>query len=277
MSGDTVLVLGATGKTGRRLVPRLRLRGLSVRSASRSSATAFDWSNSLGWDAALNGADAAYLVPPDVPGPMHEFVTRADAAGLRRVVLLSGHGADRWGDSDFGRNMLSAEDAVRGSALEWTVLRPANFNQNFDEENFAAPLTAGELALPAGAVPEPFVDIEDVADVAAAVLMQPGRHAGRIYELTGPRALTFAEAVEIISRVSGLPITYRQISPVEYTQTLVDQGLSRATAHDVTEMFVMMERGLIAETTDDVATVLGRAPRTFEDYAVRSAAAGAWR
>jgi uncharacterized protein YbjT (DUF2867 family) len=277
MSDDTVLVLGATGKTGRRLVPRLRLRGLSVRAASRSSATAFDWSDPAGWDAALRGASAAYIVPPAVPGAVHDFVARAQAAGVRRVVLLSGRGADTWGDSEFGLDMRSAEDAVRGSALEWTVLRSNNFDQNFDEENFHAPLVAGELALPARAVPEPFIDIDDVADVATAVLTEHGRHAGRVYELTGPRALTFEEAVELISRASGLPITYRQISPVEYTAALLDQGLSPTAAHNVAEIFVMMERGMIAGTTDDAATVLGRAPRTFEDYVVRAAAAGAWR
>jgi uncharacterized protein YbjT (DUF2867 family) len=252
------------------------MHGTPVRPASRSSPTPFDWSDPAGWDPALRGATAAYVVPPSVPGPVHEFVARAEAAGVRRLVLLSGHGADTWGDSTFGLDMRSAEDAVRGSALEWTVLRSANFDQNFDEDVFHAPLVAGELALPAGDVPEPFIDIEDVADVAAAVLAQPGRHAGRVYELTGPRALTFAEAVELISRASGLPITYKRVSPAEYTVALVEQGLSETDAHHVTEMFVLMERGVLAGTSDDVATVLGRAPRTFEDYAVRAAAAGAW-
>jgi uncharacterized protein YbjT (DUF2867 family) len=133
------------------------------------------------------------------------------------------------------------------------------------------------LALPAGEVPEPFIDIDDVADVAAAVLDQPGRHAGRIYELTGPRALTFAEAVELISRASGLPITCKQVSPAEYTAALVDQGWSEDDAHHVAEMFVIMESGVIAGTTGDVAAVLGREPRTFEDYVVRVAAAAAWQ
>ncbi|NGO07626.1 NAD(P)H-binding protein [Streptomyces sp. HC44] len=277
MSNDTTLVLGATGKTGRRVAARLRLRGTHVRAASRSSPTRFDWSDPDGWDAVLRGITAAYVVPPPVPGPVHEFVARAEAAGVQRLVLLSGHGADTWGDSTFGLDMRSAEDAVRGSALEWTVLRPSNFNQNFDEDLFHAPLVAGELALPAGAVPEPFVDLEDVADTAAAVLAEPGRHAGRIYELTGPRALTFAEAVEQISRASGLTITYKQVSPAEYTEALVEEGWAEADAHHVTEMFVLMERGVVAETADGVATVLGRAPRTFEDYVVRAAAAGAWR
>ncbi|MFJ9553857.1 NAD(P)H-binding protein [Nocardiopsis sp. NPDC101807] len=277
MNNDTTLVLGATGKTGRRVAARLRLRGLQVRAASRTSPTPFDWSDPGGWDAALQGVTAAYVVAPTVPGPVHEFVERAGAAGVRRLVLLSGRGADTWGDSDFGLDMRSAEDAVRGSALEWTVLRPSNFAQNFDEDLFHAPLVAGELVLPAGAVPEPFIDLEDVADVAAAVLAEPGAHAGRTYELTGPRALTFAEAVELISRASGLPIAYKQVSPAEYAEALVREGWGEDDAHHVAEMFVLMERGVIAETTDGVAAVLGRGPRTFEDYVVRAAAAGAWR
>ncbi|WP_320780072.1 NAD(P)H-binding protein [Streptomyces sp. CRN 30] len=276
----TTLVLGATGKTGRRVAARLRLRGVRVRTASRSSPTRFDWSTPdgpHGWDAALRGVTAVYVVPPPVPGPVHEFVARAEAAGVRRLVLLSGHGADDWGDSPFGLDMRSAEDAVRGSALEWTVLRASNFDQNFDEDAFHAPLLAGELALPAGAVPEPFIDIEDVADAATAVLTEPGRHAGRIYELTGPRALTWAEAVDLISRASGLPMTYRQVSPAEYTAALVEEGWDKDDAHHLAEMFVLLERGVAAGTTDGVATVLGRAPRTFEEYVVRAAAAGAWR
>ncbi len=216
------------------------------------------------------------MVPPSVPGPVHEFVARAQAAGVRRLVLLSGRGADTWGDSPFSLDMRSAEDAVRGSGLEWTVVRSSNFAQNFDEDLFQAPLAAGELALPAGAVPEPFIDVEDVADAAVAVLTEPGRHAGQIYELTGPRALTFAEATDQIARAAGRPITYKQITPAEYTAALVDQGWPETDAHHVAEMFVLMERGLLAATTGDVATVLGRPPRPFEDYVVRAAASGAW-
>lgn len=276
MSNETTLVLGATGKSSRRVAARLRMRGTQVRAASRSSLTHFDWSEPDGWDAVLRGVTAAYVVPPTVPGPVHEFVARAGAAGVRRLVLLSGHGSDTWGDSAFGLDMRSAEDAVRGSALEWTVLRASNFAQNFDEDIFHAPLVAGELALPAGSVPEAFIDLEDVADAAATVLSEPGRHAGRIYELTGPRGLTFAEAVELISRASGRPIAYKQISPAEYTAALVEEGWGEDDARLVTEMFVLMERGELPETEDGVATLLGRAPRTFEDYVARAAAAGAW-
>jgi uncharacterized protein YbjT (DUF2867 family) len=208
---------------------------------------------------------------------VHDFVVRAESAGVERLVLLSGRGADTWGDSTFGLDMRDAEDAVRNSVLEWTILRASNFNQNFDEDIFHAPLVDGELALPADDVPEPFVDIEDVADVAAAVLTEPSGHAGRVYELTGPRALTFGGAVELISRTSGTSITYKQISSAEYIAALVEDGVSEDDAHHVAEMFVLMERGLFAATTDGVATVLGRAPRTFEEYVVRTAASGAWQ
>ncbi|MFF6815282.1 NAD(P)H-binding protein [Streptomyces sp. NPDC012403] len=270
------LVLGATGKTGRRIAARLRLHGTPVRAASRFSRVRFDWSEPDGWNTALRDVDVAYVVPPPVPGPMHEFVVRAEAAGVRRLILLSGRGADGWGDSAFGQHMRSAEEAVRGSSLGWTVLRASNFAQNFDEDVFHAPLVAGTLALPVGDVPEPFIDVEDLADAAVAVMTEGDRHAGRVYELSGPRSLTFAEAVELISRASGRPLTYRRITRDEYTSSLVGQGLSRHEADDIAAMFVLMESGLIAGTTDDLASVLGRAPRTFEDYVVRAAASGAW-
>ena len=277
MSNDITLVLGATGKTGRRIVPRLRLRGTRVRAASRSSEARFDWADPDGWDAVLHDVTAAYLIAPSVLGRAGDFVARAGAAGVQRLVLLSGRGADTWGDSGFGRDMREAEDAVRESGLEWTILRPNNFAQNFDEELWHAPLVAGELTLPAGKVPEPFIDIDDVADAAALVLTEPGRHAGRIYELTGPRPIAFGDAVELISRASGLPSTYRQISPEEYVANLVEDGFTNDDAHHLAEMYVLMERGLLATPTDGFEQLLGRAPRPFEDYVVRAAAAGAWQ
>lgn len=275
-NSDTTLVLGATGKSGRRVAARLRLRGVPVRTASRSSATRFDWSDRDTWDPALAGVGAVYLVPPAVPGPVHGFVERAAAAGVRRLVLLSGHGIDSWGDTPFGEDMRSAEAAVRASGLEWTILRASNFQQNFDEDLWHAPLLDGGLALPLGDVAEPFVDLDDVADVAAAVLTEPDGHAGRTYELTGPRPLTFAEAVEQISLASGRALTYARTGPDEYTASLVAQGLDPADARTVTQMYAVMDRGVVSGTSDDVAAVLGRAPRPFEDYVLRTAVAGAW-
>ncbi len=275
MSNDTILVLGATGKTGRRLLPRLRLLGVPVRAASRSSGTRFDWSAPDTWDDALAGVGAIYLVAPPWPGPADDFLTHAEAAGVRRVTVLSGRGADQWGESAFGLDMRSAEAAARNSSLEWTILRPNNFAQNFDEDLFRAPLQAGELLLPAGEVPEPFIDVEDVADIAARVLTEPG-HAGKTYELSGPQPVTFAEATELISRATGLPIAYKQVSADEYVATLVESGADEQTAEHVAAMFTLMADGGIAGTTGEVAAILGREPRSFTDYVTRAAAAGAW-
>lgn len=204
MNSEPTLVLGSTGKTGRRVTACLRLQGRPVRAASRTSPTRFDWSDPDGWAAALDGVGAVYIVPPPTPGPVHDFVAQAESAGVRRLVLLSGRGAGTWGDSTFGLNMLSAEEAVRSSSVAWSIARASNFNQNFDEDLYRAPILSGRVALPAGSVPEPFVDVEDVADVAAVLLTEPG-HGGSTYELSGPRAMTWAEAVEQIARGPTCP------------------------------------------------------------------------
>ncbi|MEV0825049.1 NAD(P)H-binding protein [Nonomuraea rubra] len=276
MSQDVFLVLGAMGKTGRRVAARLRAAGKTVRAASRSSEVRFDWADPAAWDDAVDGVSAVYVIAPEVPGPAHEFVPRAVAAGVRRFVLLSGRGADTWGDSPFGLDVRSAEEAVRASGVEWSILRPTNFSQNFDEGFFYAPIMAGELALPGRGIVEPFIDVDDIADVAVALLTEPG-HAGRTYELSGPRGLTFGEATVEIARASGRPVRYVELSPEEFVAALVAQGFSPEAARYGREMFDLMRRGVTAEVTDDVHRVLGRPPRDFASYAARAAAAGAWR
>jgi uncharacterized protein YbjT (DUF2867 family) len=268
MSDDVFLVLGATGKTGRRVVERLRAAGRTVRAASRSSEARFDWTDPGTWDEVVDGVSAVYLVAPTEPGPAPKFVQTAVAAGVRRFVALSGRAADSWGDSTFGLDMLSAEGAVRASGVDWSIMRATNFNQNFDEDLFHAPLTAGELALPGEGVVDVFVDVEDVADVAVALLTEPG-HAGHIYELSGPRTMTFREATEQIARASGRAIRYTDVTPDEYVTALVAQGFTPEDAGHVLEMFALMRRGVFAEPTGDVRRVLGRAPRSFESYVDR--------
>ncbi|ALE76826.1 NmrA family protein (plasmid) [Pseudonocardia sp. EC080625-04] len=277
MATRPTLVLSATGKTGRRIVPRLRLRGVPVRAASRTASVPFDWYDPTSWEAALADVEAVYVVAPTTPGPVGTFVDRAEAAGVRRLVLLSGRSADDWAGSGFGDDMRDAEDAVRASSSEWTVLRPTNFFQNFSEEAHLAPLLAGDLALPAGTLTDPMVDIDDLADVATRVLTEPGQHGGRTYELTGPRPLTYREAADIIARATDRAITYSEVSPEHYTASLVGQGVEEDVARAVAAMYALIERGVLAATTDGVREVLGRAPRTFEDYVAREAAAGTWR
>ena len=123
------------------------------------------------------------------------------AAGTRRLVLLSGRGEEE---------AERAKEALKASGAEWTIVRCSWFMQNFSERYFTEPLAAGELALPVGDVREPFVDAEDIADVAVAALTEDG-HAGRLYELTGPRPLTFAEAVAEVGSATGRSLRYTQI------------------------------------------------------------------
>ncbi|MGP3636766.1 NAD(P)H-binding protein [Streptomyces sp. 24-1644] len=270
-----ILVLGGTGKTGRRVVRKLRETGTArVRAASRSGEVTFDWTVPATWEPAVSGASAVYLVAPEDPVAVREFVAEAARAGVRRFVALSGHGTEAAGD-DFGQGMLAGEAAVRGSGAEWTVIRPSNFFQNFDEDLWLAPLKAGRLALPIGAMPEPFVDAEDVAGVAAAVLTGDG-HAGRTYELTGPRALTFAEATETIARAAGRPIRYEELTPDAYRAELLGQGWPEAMVDLLSGMFAVHRAGHTAALGDGVQQVLGREPADLAPWARRVAAKGTW-
>ncbi|TDB77738.1 NAD(P)H-binding protein [Micromonospora sp. KC721] len=272
--GNPIVVLAATGKTGRRLVRTLRTAGRQVRAASRTSEVRFDWSDQDTWPAVLEGAGAVYLVAPDDPALARPFVQQATAAGVRRVVALSGRGIEQVAADSF-QGMSATERAVRESDAEWTIIRPNNFCQNFDEDLWHAPLRAGRLALPIGAVPEPFIDAQDVADVAAALLTTDGHH-GQVYELSGPRALTFAEAVATMAAAAGRPMRYAELTPQEYRAELLAEGVPEEFAADLGGMFAGMRAGYTAEPVDGVRRVLGREPVDFDHYAARAAATGAW-
>ncbi|SHF83584.1 NAD(P)H-binding protein [Streptoalloteichus hindustanus] len=272
--GNQILVLAATGKTGRRLVRRLRAEGQAVRAASRSGEVRFDWTDRDTWAAALDGVTAVYLVAPDDPAPVRDFVAQAVAAGVRRFVVLSGRGMDRVGP-EFGAGMAAAEEAVRASGVEWTIVRPNHFFQNFDEDLWHAPLRAGRLALPIGDVPEPFVDVEDVVEVAAALLTRDG-HAGQIYDLSGPRALRWAEAVELMAGAAGRPIRFEELTPEQYRAELLAEGWPEAVTVAFNAMFALHRTGHTSQPADGVRRVLGREATDFADYVARTAATGAW-
>ncbi|WP_219415130.1 NmrA family NAD(P)-binding protein [Pseudonocardia nigra] len=268
-----IAVLAGTGKSGRRVAAALRADGHPVRVASRRAEVRFDWTDDRTWPAVLDGAGGVYLVAPDDPAPVPPFVAAAERAGLERVVLLSGRGSEAW-HGRFGRSMAAAEDAVRGSGLRWTVVRPNNFMQNFTEDLFHAPLLAGRLALPADGVPEPFVDLDDVAAVVARLLTADG-HAGRTYDLSGPTALTFAQAVATIAAAAGRPIRYETLTPDAYAAELRAGGLGEWAA-ELNGMFAIMAEGHIAAPAGGVEEVLGLPPRSFADWVARTAPTGVW-
>jgi uncharacterized protein YbjT (DUF2867 family) len=269
---DLTLVLGGTGKTGSRIAQRLHDRGLPVRIGSRSGAPAFDWDDRATWAPALQGVGALYIAYyPDlaVPGAaatVGELAARATAAGVRRLVLLSGRGEP---------DAQAAERAVQDVAPGATIVRCSWFSQNFSEGYMREPLLEGELALPVDRVAEPFLDAEDVADVAVAALTDDG-HEGRLYELTGPRLLRFDEAVAEIARATGRPLRFVPLSAAEYAAGMGEQGLPEDVVELLGYLFAEVLDGRNAHLSDGVQQALGRPPRDFRDYARQAANAGAW-
>ncbi|WP_067469663.1 NAD(P)H-binding protein [Actinomadura macra] len=274
MTEETILVLGARGKTGRRVAARLKDRGLSVRAGSRTTGTRFEWADRDTWGPALRGAGAVYIVPMNESvdqDVVTDFTGAAVAAGVRRLVLLSARGVD----GQPLREQESAERAVREAGAQWTILRPAWFNQNFSEDFLLPPLIEGELALPAGEGREAFVDVADIADVAVAALTGDG-HAGRTYELTGPEPLSFREAVRLIAAASGREIRYTPLEAPEFKGLLEAQEVPDPLIDLLTRLLVGLANGTGDRVTDDVRRALGREARPFAEYVKEAAAAGAW-
>ncbi|MGY1705304.1 NAD(P)H-binding protein [Geodermatophilus sp. SYSU D00697] len=266
-----VLVLGGTGITGRRVTRVLREAGHAVRSASPSSATRFDWSAPQTWEPALDGVRAVYLMAPDGVPVDPRFVALAVDRGVRRIVLLSSGAVEEMGDA----RLLDAERTVRGSGAEWTVLRPSWFDQDFDEGVFREAVLAGELALPVGDLRQAFVDAGDVAAVAAVALTTDG-HGGRTYELHGPRALSFAEALAVVAEAGGRPVRFAG-DPAEYRRAQLALGRDPGEVEAEVAAFTALRARGDDEPGDAVRRVTGRAPTPFEDHARAAAARGAWR
>jgi uncharacterized protein YbjT (DUF2867 family) len=271
-SQETLLILGATGKTGGRIVQRLQALGLPVRQGCRGATPAFDWEDRSTWAAVLQGVHSAYIsYQPDlaVPGALESiqaFTDQAVQSGVRKLVLLSGRGEVE---------AQQAERVVQNSGVDWTLLRASWFCQNFSEAHFLEPILEGELALPVGPIPEPFVDAEDIADVAVAALTQPG-HSGQLYELTGPRALTFAQAVTEIAQATNCDIGFLSVPADDYRQALEQQQLPPPLFDLVMYLFTTVLDGRNTAVADGVQRALGRPARDFSDYVRRTAATGAW-
>ncbi|MFF5261244.1 NAD(P)H-binding protein [Actinomadura viridis] len=267
-----VLVLGGTGKTGRRVVERLTGRGVPVRVGSRSGEPRFDWNDRSTWAPVLEGMAAVYVAYyPDLALPGSDEVIRelcsvAPAAGADRIVLLSGRGEEE---------AEAAEQVLKDSGAGWTVVRADWFAQNFSEDWLLESVLSGEVELPAGDVPVPFVDAWDVADVAVAALTEEG-HAGRTYELSGPRAMTFAEAIGEIAAASGRPVTFREVSIERFTEDLQRADVPGEVVGLLTYLFSTVLDGRNARPADGVRQALGREPRDFADYARETAATGVW-
>jgi uncharacterized protein YbjT (DUF2867 family) len=271
MTNPTILVIGSTGKTGKRVVDQLQSRGIPVRHGSRGAEIPFDWADQRTWAPALAGVDKVYVTYyPDlaVPGSVdaiRALTKMADDAGVRHLVLLSGRnepGAER------------AEDVVKTSALAWTIVRCAFFAQNFNEGAWLDEVLAGALTLPVDDAQEPFVDADDIADVVVAALTDD-RHIGALYELTGPRLLSFRDAVAEIGDAAGRDMELVTVSIDDYTRMLAEYGLPQDFIWLLKHLFTEV-LGSKPELADGVQRALGREPKDFSTYAREAAATGVW-
>lgn len=268
-----VLVIGGTGKTGRKVVKRLQKLDQNVRVGSRNGSPAFDWENPSTWAAALEGVDKMYVTfQPDlaVPGALDaiEMLTRqAKQSGIKKIVLLSGKGE---------REAELCEQVVIQSGIGHTIVRASWFNQNFSESFFLDPILAGHVALPQENARVPYVDTDDIADVAVEVLMNK-KHNGQIYQLTGPRLLTFADVVKEIALATDRAIDFTPISLSAYTKMLKEFQVPDDYIWLINYLF---NEVLAAEGNDvvsnDIEKVLGRRPKDFSEYVQETAETGVW-
>jgi uncharacterized protein YbjT (DUF2867 family) len=271
MQDQPILVIGATGKTGSRVAARLEGLGFPVRRGSRNAATPFDWEAPETWAPALASARAAYvtyfpdLAFPGAVGKLESLVETARDVGVEHLVLLSGRGE---------RHARLGEEVVRASGIDFTLVRAAWFAQNFSEGYLRDPILAGVLPMPGGDIREPIIDIEDIADVAVAALTEDG-HRGKLYEVTGPELMTFADTADVLGQATGRPVRHVPISFEAFHANVAASG-----GAFVADVFTAIARetldGRNAHTTDGVMQALGRAPRSFAAFAAEAARSGAW-
>jgi uncharacterized protein YbjT (DUF2867 family) len=268
-----VLVLGGTGKTGRRIVSRLKGKGIDTRIGSRAARPAFDWHDPAGWDAVLSGVRAVYIsYTPDLAVPaakdaIRALVQRANAHGVKHLVLLSGRGEP---------DAQASERIVQESGMDWTIVRASWFNQNFSEGEFLPFVLSGNITLPVGNVREPFIDADDIADVAVAALTETG-HAGEVYEVTGPRLMTFADVASDLAAATGRAVQFTRIPSDDFFQGLRQAGAPDDQVWLLDYLFTNVLDGRNEYLTDGVQRALGRPPKDFSEFARETAGTPLWR
>ena len=270
---NNILVTCGTGKTGRRVVDRLKTRDITARIGSRAGEPPFDWENPETWAGVLDGMDTVYInYHPDlaIPGArkaIEGFTSQAVKSGIQKMVLLSGKGE---------KEAELCEQVVMNAGTDWTIVRASWFNQNFSESFFLDPILAGHVALPRGEALVPYVYADDIADVVVESLLDD-KHVGKTYELTGPRQLTFKQVTEEISNATGRDIVFNSITLEEYKKMLREYQLPEdyiwLINYLFTEVLLLSSNSAV---TNDIQKVLGRKAKDFAEYARETASTGIW-
>ena len=272
MNQSPILIIGKNGKTGARVNKRLQALGYKTRPVSRSTTPRFDWENPETWRPAIEGTRSAYvtyqpdLAVPDALPAIKAFVSVAADAGLEHIVLLSGRGE---------QGAQQAEEVLKASGMSWNIVRASWFAQNFSESFMLEGILAGELVLPAGDIVEPFIDVDDIADVAVATLTQPTQR-NKLFEVTGPRAMTFAQCTEEISEAIGYPVKYTSIPVDAYISALNQQGVPDDMQWLLRELFTVVFDGRNSNVMPGVEEALGRAATDFKTYVQKTVESGVW-
>lgn len=273
MKTNKILVLGGNGKTGRRVVQLLeKEKNVSIRIGSRSASIPFDWEKSETWANVVKDIDSIYITfQPDLavsyaPEIIQNFTELATQSGVEKIVLLSGRGE---------KEAQICEEIVKTKAKNWTIVRASWFNQNFSESIFLEPILAGFVALPRAEVLEPFTDADDIAEVVIEALLNE-KHNGKTYELTGPRLLTFKEAVNEIAEISGKKITFQSLELKEYISMLREYQVPEDEIWLINYLFTEVLDGRNSSITNDIEKILGRKATDFSNYVQKTAQTGIW-
>ena len=272
MKNTPILIIGKNGKTGSRVNQKLQARGYETRAVSRSTNPSFDWENQDTWKSAIKGTRIAYVTyQPDLAVPQAEdtirqFVKVARENGLEHIVLLSGRGEE---------GAQRAENVLMESAISWNIVRCSWFNQNFSESFMLQGILSGELILPEADTLEPFIDADDIADVVVATLTEAG-HKNRLYELTGPKALNFAQCVNEISAALGRSIKYTAVPIDDYIHALKEQGQPEDLQWLIHLLFTVVFDGRNCEVMTGVEEALNRPPTDFKTYIQKTIKSGVW-
>ena len=265
---DTVLLTSGFGKTGRAIAERLSVQGLGFCAASRTTPTKFDWKDKATWPTALKGKKSVYLCfAPDIvlPGSrqcISDFIKTAEQYDCEKLVLLSCRGVEE---------AEACETIVHQSNLETTVVRSSWFFQNFLEDDFARMITEGALTLPSADIEEPYIDVEDVADVIVKVLTEAG-HTGKTYEITGSQSLSFRQMAKEMSDAFGRTI---QLCDTPHRKFVFDLAGSSAPSEVIwlfDFLFDYILDGRNSRPTNRFFGLMGRHPRSIQEFLASVAA-----
>jgi uncharacterized protein YbjT (DUF2867 family) len=273
MKATNIGVIGATGKTGYRVSQRLKEMGIAVRDLARNTSPGFDWTERSNWAEALKGLDSLYvtyhpdLAVPQAQADIEHLLSVAQSQHIEHIVLLSGRGED---------GARAAEVLLEESGVAWNVVRASWFMQNFSESFMLDGVLERNLVLPQPKASEPFIDVDDIADVAVAALIDPSLR-NQLFEITGSEILSFDECMEVISEEIGEHVELTVVPLDAYLEAGKAAGMTDDMAWLIQELFSQVLDGRNEYTTSTIEQVLGKPARTFRNYVKSVAKTSVWK